>query len=115
MKIAASSTPKKPTYPTLLAIAAAGAMMTPASAQNETEKPPVPEGAKASQQAQLMLGVVKAQSPREPQRTVGKAKVRDPQKIKGRAPQGRAGDIKRVRYPDGVNGSAKQATSPEKK
>ena len=103
MKITPSSTPKKPTYPTLLAIAAAGAMMTPACAQNEGEKPPVPEDAKASQQAQLTLGVVKA--PREPQRTMGKARVREP--------QGRAGDIRRL-YPKDKN-TTKPATPPEKK
>ena len=105
MKITPSSSPKKPAYPALLAIAAVGAMVSPACAQNEAEKPPVPEVAKVSQQAQKEGDIVKA--PREPQKTIGKARVRPP--------QARAGAFKIKRYPNGDKDSAKQAIPPEKK
>ena len=104
MKIIPSSSLKKPTYPALLAIAAVGAMVSPACAQNEAENPPVPEAAKVSQQAQKEGDIVKA--PREPQRVAGKWRVRPP--------QARAGVVIR-RYPKEGRDSAKPPTPPEKK
>ena len=104
MKITPSSSLKKPTYPALLAIAAVGAMVSPASARNEAEKPPVPEAAKAPQQVLKAPGVVAA--PREPQRVAGKWRVRPP--------QARAGVVIR-RYPKEGRDSAKPPTPPEKK
>lgn len=106
MKITPSASSKKPAYPALLAIAAVGAMVSPACAQNEAENPPVPEVAKAPQQVLKAPGVVAAPR-REPQKTIGKARVRPP--------QARAGAFIIKRYPNGDKDSAKPATPPEKK
>lgn len=106
MKIAPSSSSKKPSYPTLLAIAAVGAMISPAYAQNEAENPPEAGAAKVPQQALKAPGVVAAPR-REPQRTVGKKRVR--------SPQGRAGAYVIKQYPKEGKGSDKPVTPPEKK
>lgn len=92
MKITPSSSSKKPSYPTLLAIAAVGAMMSPAYAQNEAENPPEAGAAKVPQQALKAPGTVKAS--RDSQRVVGRFKPR---------------------YPKEGKGSDKPATPPEKK